>query len=682
MENIIIYGWLLSYIYVVHRQPDNKHTEGLLSSYFRQCGFPIPHSSVLLFFWGLEKGLEEVMARRKTNEEYAKEIEMKYHGKISLVGNYMGYCNPVELFCNVHKISFVKNANGVLSQMECCPRCISEHMDSVYKEKAGKLTRTTEDYINDLEYRGASVVPAEEYKGFNTKILHKCKACGNEILMSPNKVKYYTRCGLSICQKCSGKGLYEGKNDLWTTDPDMAKMLKDPNDGYKVTRCSGKKVDWICPDCGCVVRQKSVYNTLTNGLVCGLCSNTRSLGHRLVNSVLTELDVDYINEKTFYWSENKVYDIYVEQYNCIIEVNGVQHYEESGFHRLGGRNYIEEIENDAYKKDLAIENGIQHYVYVDAKESNIDYIVNSIRDNKLFNSLFNTKNITWENIVDRALISDVVRIKNLYNEGVSVPEIQKILHMSNTSVTRKLNELTKFGLCNYKGAEEKFKPVVCLNTGEVFDNLQEAGSAYHIDANGISFCCRGLRNRHTAGKLEDGTKLTWLFKEDYDSKTEDEIEDIIKKYALKPIGKKKVVCLNTREVFDSIKDAKKQYPDARSISDCCRHIAKSSGILPNSNKKLKWRYYDEYITLSEDEIKDILDDVHYDDKRVICLNTLEVFENATVAGEWCGVGRSSVCSCTNGKRNAGGHHPVTGEPLRWMKYIDYLASTTSLEAGA
>lgn len=619
---------------------------------------------------------------RKTQEKFVQEVEEKYQGKISVIGDYTGYYNPVELFCNIHKISFVKKANGILHQLECCPLCISEHMDAMHKEKIGVLKCTTEDYIKDLEIRGASVIPIEEYKGFNTKMLHKCKICGNTILMSPNKVKYYTRCGLSLCQKCSGKGLYEGKNDLWTTDPDIAKMLKDPNDGYKITRCSGKKVDWICPDCGCIIKQKSVYNTLTNGLVCPLCSNTRSLGHRLVNSVLTELGIDYINEKTFHWSEKKIYDIYVEQYSCIIEVNGIQHYEESGFHRFGGNTFVKEMENDAYKKDLAITNGVQHYIYVDARESDIDYIVNSIRDNVHFNSLFNTEKIVWKNVVDNALMSDVVKIKNLYNEGISVPEIQKIVHMSDTTVTRKLNELTKFGLCDYKGVEEKFKPVVCLNTKEVFNNLQEAGKAYHIDPNGISYCCRGLRNRHTAGKLEDGTKLTWLFKEDYDLKTEDEIQYIIKKYTLKPVGKKKVVCLNTKEIFDSIKSAQVKYPDAKSISDCCRHIAKSSGTLPDSNDKLKWYYYDEYINLSKDEIKDILQDVYYNDKRVICLNTLEVFENATIAGEWCGVQRSGICSCISGRNNTNGHHPITGESLRWMKYIDYLKSTASLEVGA
>lgn len=531
---------------------------------------------------------------------------------------------------------------------------------------------TTEDYIKDLEQRGALVAPLEEYQGHKTPILHECKLCKNQLMISPSKVKNNTRINIPLCQKCSGSRLYVGKNDLWTTDPEVAKMLKNPEDGYKVTRRSDKKLDWICPECGCDVKQKTVNNTTMNGLICPLCGNTRSLGHRLTNSVLAELGIEFVNEKSFYWGDGKSYDIYIEDSSCIIEVNGIQHYEESGFSNIGGNTLEQEIENDIYKKNLALKNGIKNYIYIDARESDIDYIIQSIQNNIEFNSLFNTTNISWKNVVNNALTSDVITIRDMYNQGKSVTEIRKVVHMSDTVVQRKLHSLTKYGLCNYKGLEDCFKPVVCLNTREEFINLQEAGKAYNIDANGISYCCRGLRNRRTAGRLPNGTKLTWLFKEDYDLKTEEEIQEIINQSVKKPVGSKMVVCLNTEEVFDSIKSAKTKYPDAKSISDCCRHIAKSSGTLPTTKEKMKWLYYDEYINTSKEKIQQIFDDTDYDDKRVICLNTLEVFENATIASEWCGTQRGGICSCIAGNYITNGKHPQTGEQLRWMKYKDYI----------
>lgn len=619
---------------------------------------------------------------KKSQEKYEQQINEKYDGKISVVGKYTGYYDSIDLFCNIHQLFFTKNANAVLTQKECCPECIAEKSAIMHAERVGVLHRSNEDYIKDLEERDALVTPIEEYKGYKTPILHECKQCGNPLILAPYKVKTYARLNIPLCQKCSGKQLYIGKNDLWTTDPDIAKMLKNPEDGYKVTRRSDKKVDWLCPDCGCDILQKTVNNTTMNGLVCPLCGNTRSLGHRIVNSVLTELGIEFVNEKSFYWGNGKSYDIYIEDFNCIIEVNGIQHYEEGGFNLFNEGGLNAEIENDRYKKNLAVTNGIENYIYIDARKSDIDYIVQSIKNNNEFNTLFDIKNISWSNVINNSSTSDVITIRDLYNQGKSVPEIQKIVHLSDTVIQRKLHELTEYGLCNYKGIEECFKPVVCLNTKEEFNNLQEAGKKYNIDANGISYCCRGLRNRRTAGRLDDGTRLTWLFKEDYESKTEVEIQEIIEKSVTKPSGSKKVICLNTKEVFETIRMAQEKYPDAKSISDCCRHIAKSSGSHPITQEKLKWRYYSEYINLSEEEIKNILEDKYYDDKRVICLNTLDVFENATIAGEWCGVVRSGISNCVRGKTMTNGKHPVTGEPLRWMKYRDYLESTASSEVSA
>lgn len=47
-----------------------------------------------------------------------------------------------------------------------------------------------------------------------------------------------------------------------------------------------------------------------------------------------------------------------------------------------------------------------------------------------------------------------------------------------------------------------------------------------------------------------------------------------------------VICIDTGEMFTSIKEATLKYPKATHISDCCKNIIKSSG-------KLHWRYKDE-----------------------------------------------------------------------------------------
>ena len=56
------------------------------------------------------------MAKLKTQEQFEKELKEKYNGKISVVGKYIGFYKPIDLFCNKHNIGFTKNVNCVLYQ--------------------------------------------------------------------------------------------------------------------------------------------------------------------------------------------------------------------------------------------------------------------------------------------------------------------------------------------------------------------------------------------------------------------------------------------------------------------------------------------------------------------------------------------------------------------------------------
>ena len=59
-------------------------------------------------------------------------------------------------------------------------------------------------------------------------------------------------------------------------------------------------------------------------------------------------------------------------------------------------------------------------------------------------------------------------------------------------------------------------------------------------------------------------------------------------------------------------------------------------------------------------------------KKVICLETLQVFDNSEKAGKWCGVSRTSISNHLNGYSKHAGKHPITGEKLHWMYHEDYL----------
>ena len=62
------------------------------------------------------------------------------------------------------------------------------------------------------------------------------------------------------------------------------------------------------------------------------------------------------------------------------------------------------------------------------------------------------------------------------------------------------------------------KPVICITTNKKFESIVQAGiyykiqSPYHISDN-----CKN--KRHYCGKLEDGTKLVWMFYDNYITQT-------------------------------------------------------------------------------------------------------------------------------------------------------------------
>lgn len=60
---------------------------------------------------------------------------------------------------------------------------------------------------------------------------------------------------------------------------------------------------------------------------------------------------------------------------------------------------------------------------------------------------------------------------------------------------------------------------------------------------------------------------------------------------------RKVICLTTGEIFDSITQAKQTYKG--SIDRACQGKQKTAGVHPETGEKLCWMYYDEYLNGSD-----------------------------------------------------------------------------------
>lgn len=132
---------------------------------------------------------------------------------------------------------------------------------------------------------------------------------------------------------------------------------------------------------------------------------------------------------------------------------------------------------------------------------------------------------------------------------------------------------------------------------------------------------------------------------------------------------RKVVCLNTKETFETIIEACKKYNlHPVNVVNCCKGKIRYSGR--NNNENLKWMYYEDCINLNESEIKNLIikaqQKKNHQSHKIICLETKKVFYSIEDAKEFynlksgAGIGR-----CLKHQREtSGGYH--------WLLYDEYI----------
>lgn len=253
--------------------------------------------------------------------------------------------------------------------------------------------------------------------------------------------------GCPYCAKFNPK-LLVGFNDMWTTAPELAKMLADPEDGYRYTQGSNKKVDWKCSDCGEIIKNKVISNVKKRGTSCPKCSDGVRYPERHMGALLDYMEVEYIHDSTFRWSNGKRYDFYIPSLNLIIEAHGGQHFYK-GFETFEGATTLQETQlNDEYKHGLAINNGIHEYIVIDCRKSEFEYIKNNILNSRLA-ELFDLSNIDWDKINKLAESSKVLKAIDMYKNNFSVKEISYHLRLDVSTIREYLRKGNDNGWCIY-----------------------------------------------------------------------------------------------------------------------------------------------------------------------------------------------------------------------------------------
>lgn len=290
------------------------------------------------------------------------------------------------------------------------------------------------------------------------------------------------------CSCCSGTTVVKGINDIATTHPDYIIYFKNIEDAYYTSYCNAHEYMMKCPICG----DEKLWTTerlTTRGFACKKCGDGVSFGEKYVYSLLAQLNINFVteyNKTNNIWCKDYRYDFYLPDFKCIIEVHGLQHYQESRKNCGKFRGYEEEHANDIAKEKLAKDNNIKHYIIIDVRESNSKYIKNSILKSELFMVLnVNALNIDWDACAKYTATSRVVEVCKYKNNhmDLSTAKIGNKFHMHSTTVLRYLKRGVEIGICNYNLEEEnkrkykeyrddsfRFKPIYCLNIGLYFMN--------------------------------------------------------------------------------------------------------------------------------------------------------------------------------------------------------------------
>lgn len=345
----------------------------------------------------------------------------------------------------------------------------------VYKKRIN--TKTNKEYMRKCKY----------YK-------YKCNKCGfdceehykNQELREELWILEYDLIRNSGCSCCANQIVVEGINDIPTTAPEIVKYFQGGYDEAKLyNKTSSKSIYPICPDCGRVKNNNIHINGIYSNKTIGCnCNDKIPYGEKMMANILEKTNINYIqqlSQANYRWCSKYKYDFYIPSLNIIIEVNGLQHYEET---TGSWRMTLEEIQkNDEYKKQLAIANGIkeENYITIDCRYSKLEWCKDNILNSRL-SELFDLSSIDWD-IANEFAISnfkkEICDYYKIYND-LSTYDISTHFNISVDSVRKYLNEGTIIGWCYYNGKDQLRKGVKkthskCNKPVEIFKDGRSLG---------------------------------------------------------------------------------------------------------------------------------------------------------------------------------------------------------------
>lgn len=346
---------------------------------------------------------------------------------------------------------------------------------------------THEEFIEKLQIQNKHFAKGHfviigKYIDYATKINCKCHL-GHTWTVAPAHLLHDG----SGCPYCYGNAIWRGFNDLWTVRPDVAKLLKNYNDGYKFGQYSNQKIEFVCPKCHCVVI-KSIDDVSRQGLSCSMCSDGVSYPNKFGRALLKQLPIEEFEcEYSPKWAHPYRYDNYFKYRgkSYILEMDGAFHFEERSCSSL---SLSERIQIDNIKTEKAIKQGFV-VIRINCQNSNFDYIKESILQSEL-SKLFDLSSVDWD-LCNQMSCNSLVKIAcDLYMSGIySTTMIGKILYVRSKTVLDYLKRGAKIGWCNYSVEDSVQRRIKTLQKPIAVFDLND--DMIHM-FNSVKICAREL----------------------------------------------------------------------------------------------------------------------------------------------------------------------------------------------
>ena len=256
------------------------------------------------------------------------------------------------------------------------------------------------------------------------------------------KIRYFKE-----CPECAHPKIID-------RDSEFAKLFVDQNIPREKTCMSHENAEFWCPVCGyrCKRSIHTVYQR--KDVACPKCKKSKSYGERFVASVLKLSKIEYKTEYKHVINGDKYfYDFLLTDSQILIEVNGLQHYEES-FSKMGGQNLKEVMYKDALKKEnLPV--GMR-LITIDCRKSEWKFVKKEVI--KCLKSITRCDHWTtdqWKKVAELMMQTEDHQIVELYNEGMTCQTIAEHVNLSMNVVSCKIADFRRQGIVGPSAKEKE-----------------------------------------------------------------------------------------------------------------------------------------------------------------------------------------------------------------------------------